>query len=342
MSFYGDIKRIKSSPYVFDKYYPNRKTMDESANSDGIYIGRYVLVKYNYQEDGSYVEKTDPKFQANIDADISVYNDTFDATVWQKIYTNLGDQTEKYILVAELNASAPRLNLDIVAPKYIEDNEEKWRQPAVDVSNEMSYTIKMPNVLQLEVNTDSIENLYPVELMDPKTKTIIKDDDGNVLSNEQLFSEDYNYLKWVNNYSEENPQDIIGKTLSTKLYAFGQAVSNLYDILYGTPTDQNGGLRPNYSSTSYQGDGLLGILNSIGVEEIGDGSQDSEGRPLPAGARYYLISKWSDALEDPDHFIENIPSIVGASKNAGGSSAKSHYFIDFNNENGEYISKSWE
>ena len=48
MSFYGNIKRINSSPYVFDKYYGNRAEMDDNASLDGIYVGRYVLVKYTY------------------------------------------------------------------------------------------------------------------------------------------------------------------------------------------------------------------------------------------------------------------------------------------------------
>ena len=51
MSFYGDIKRVQSSPFVFDKYYPNRLTMDNSCASDNVYIGRYVLVKYTVKDE---------------------------------------------------------------------------------------------------------------------------------------------------------------------------------------------------------------------------------------------------------------------------------------------------
>ena len=52
MSFYGKIKRVDSSPFIFDRYYPSRKAMDDSLKnnteqSDGVYVGRYVLVKYN-------------------------------------------------------------------------------------------------------------------------------------------------------------------------------------------------------------------------------------------------------------------------------------------------------
>jgi len=50
MSFYGDIKRVQSSPYVFDKYYPNRVSMETACTTDDVYIGRYVLVKYTFKD----------------------------------------------------------------------------------------------------------------------------------------------------------------------------------------------------------------------------------------------------------------------------------------------------
>ena len=43
--FYGNT--VNPSQFQFDKIYPNRKTMDDSCQSDEIFIGRYVLVKYD-------------------------------------------------------------------------------------------------------------------------------------------------------------------------------------------------------------------------------------------------------------------------------------------------------
>ena len=56
MSFYGDIKRVQSSPFVFDKYYSSRAEMEENMNTDNVYIGRYVLIKYTYSEEQVYVK----------------------------------------------------------------------------------------------------------------------------------------------------------------------------------------------------------------------------------------------------------------------------------------------
>ena len=197
MSFYGDIKRVQSSPFVFDKYYPNRLTMDNSCASDNVYIGRYVLVKYTVKDEqdtstsspyfdkyvladevipqgetttSTVTKKVFQGYQFNAEKDINQYSDTFDGTVWQKIYTNTaaGEQLEKYILVAELNASVPRIGLDIISPKktdgtYNDQKElnEEWNEPSVvpSLETEDEYRFRMPNVLHLDVGSMG-ENFY--------------------------------------------------------------------------------------------------------------------------------------------------------------------------------------
>ena len=47
MAFYGNLNNTTRSQFYFDKIYPNRKVMDESASSDQVFLGRYVLVEYN-------------------------------------------------------------------------------------------------------------------------------------------------------------------------------------------------------------------------------------------------------------------------------------------------------
>lgn len=46
MSFYGNIANGGKTQFVFDKVYPNRKTMDENASKDGVFVGRYAFVEY--------------------------------------------------------------------------------------------------------------------------------------------------------------------------------------------------------------------------------------------------------------------------------------------------------
>lgn len=51
MSFYGNIANGSKTNLTFDKVYPNRSQMDSAVESDGVFIGRFVLVEY---DDNSY------------------------------------------------------------------------------------------------------------------------------------------------------------------------------------------------------------------------------------------------------------------------------------------------
>jgi len=56
MGFYGNLSNTKKSPFKFDAVYPNRKAMDDAAGSDGVYIGRNVLVDYNFIPDNELAQ----------------------------------------------------------------------------------------------------------------------------------------------------------------------------------------------------------------------------------------------------------------------------------------------
>lgn len=47
MSFYGNITNTSRTQFQFDKTFPNRVTMDKNASTDGVYVGRFVLVEYD-------------------------------------------------------------------------------------------------------------------------------------------------------------------------------------------------------------------------------------------------------------------------------------------------------
>lgn len=384
MSFYGNIKRVQSSPYVFDKYYPNRAAMDDAVLTDNVYIGRYVLVKYTVkdaqdtatnslyfdkytiadttpaqgeQSSSTTVKKVFKGYQFNANKDINKYNDTFDATVWQKIYTNTadGDQLEKYIMVAELNAAVPRMELKVISPKVMTNNlNEKWNEPQVlpSISSEDAYVFQMPNVLHLDVgNMD--ENFYAKQLINPgqrwrmttdgkSTNPNVSQGGGglaeNTISHEDMLSDSYNYMKWKNfRINSTNGQmeevnsagPIDGKKLETKLYAFGQLISDLYDALYGVPIKEDGP-RPFYTDElskvlSNYDKGLVGILSSIATDMKGDGSKDYYGRTLLPGMYYYFTSSWNSADENPDNFIENIPEVIGSASEK--SAGQAHFRI---------------
>lgn len=46
MGFYGNITNTSKTTFTFDKIYNNRLQMDNNCASDGVFLGRYVLVEY--------------------------------------------------------------------------------------------------------------------------------------------------------------------------------------------------------------------------------------------------------------------------------------------------------
>ena len=55
MGFYGKVEHTDKLNFVIDRIYPNRKKMESSANEDGIFAGRYVLVDYEQEATNPYI-----------------------------------------------------------------------------------------------------------------------------------------------------------------------------------------------------------------------------------------------------------------------------------------------
>ena len=71
MGFYGNITNVNKSTFQFDKTYSNRAEMDENAASDGIFVGRYVLVDY---DQGSTVASIIQELEEEYSVDITDTN----------------------------------------------------------------------------------------------------------------------------------------------------------------------------------------------------------------------------------------------------------------------------
>ena len=56
MAFYGNITNTSKTTFQFDKTYSNKYEMDLRAGTDGVFVGRYVLVDYDVNvDDNSYI-----------------------------------------------------------------------------------------------------------------------------------------------------------------------------------------------------------------------------------------------------------------------------------------------
>ena len=445
MSLYGNIKRIDDSVFKFDRIYTSRAEMDEKTSSDGVYIGRYVLVEYgeryfskptstpgqyeqversinnlnvaNPEEIGSLKEGVDYIVTSDVEpvakkryytkslentlligapyigaeeadpnddriissfdpdvtyyefpglyaeraaADIEKYHSTFDSTVWLKIYTG---GTEKYIMVAELNALIPHLKLaPIKTLKYknIDNADEvNLAEEAYDVNNEKivggtQYGIKSefvdPYFSRLQDTELTYEMFVPKPLeLNVNDNTLKFDRNGFniVYSEREVIDSDNpqgqeNYIHWVPDGLDKNfvnETEIGSKTLYMNLPAFGKAIHDLYDLLYGAPTYGEGefdGVRPFFIDdwnkandvykTDHDGENLnrdndkLDWLSQVDIGNLlGNNTTGLAGilshiftlrNPFTGEVYYYLRAAW-DTLDDGN---SNIPAIEGKPK----------------------------
>ena len=67
MGFYGNITNVNKSTFQFDKIYSNRKAAADGAATDGIFVGRYVLVDYDTVVDFDQLMDTLQNIDENAD-----------------------------------------------------------------------------------------------------------------------------------------------------------------------------------------------------------------------------------------------------------------------------------
>lgn len=311
MSLYGNVKKIGSASFQFDRIYANRDAMDKAASSDGVYAGRYVLVEYGERfsargnaisstEEGTAITEINSQFQlvntadgsvkvagveenstfkTNAEIDLMAYGAVYDSTVWQKAYVAGQD---KYIMVAELNAAVPKI--EILQEKPLTYQPGQQVEDPIDgivtgkiVDGSLTETVRLINADEI-YNKAYFDTALDTELnylMHLPTTLNLEIDNGTIDFNEKGFNQAYSYgekegvstIAWIpkglDNYEKLNGQYDIGgnplarllsgKDIDTKILfmsfpALGNAMNALYDLLYGRPEAEadlsTGALRP--------------------------------------------------------------------------------------------------
>lgn len=278
MSLYGQVKRVASSTFQFDKVYHTRSDLEDNCTIDGVYAGRYVLVNYGengiryepflddngqkqYEEDGTLIVKETDIYIHDYEEDLNRFGATYDSTVWQKIYGV--ESGEKYVMVAELNCSAPQLRLVVENPlEYkninntdndepeqeediyiigkdnnnhldairLEDTYESYKQPEFNLvhSNELGYYLHLPKPVEVDLANKNIN--YNKKGLD-------------IAYSEPKEDNDYNsFIVWtpepqgILNEDDVNGEEVIEsdkKSLYINLPDIGNVIQMFYDVIYG-------------------------------------------------------------------------------------------------------------
>ena len=96
MGFYGNITNTSRTQFQFDKTYPNRATMDNYVNVDGVFIGRYVLVEYDTQFGADWCTIA---FQKTVNGVLHFYSDQAATPATELFYGEGNLKVDRYIRI---------------------------------------------------------------------------------------------------------------------------------------------------------------------------------------------------------------------------------------------------
>ena len=65
MGFYGNITNTSKTTFSFDIIYSSRLLMDDNADTDGVFLGRYVLVDYDEEPIKAYYNPQTKQFYSS-------------------------------------------------------------------------------------------------------------------------------------------------------------------------------------------------------------------------------------------------------------------------------------
>ena len=235
MPFYGNITNRRNQ-FTYDKIYPSKTALlqaisDTTINigdniitilpskDDGVFIGRYVLIDYDYGQDSYALDRETTEQQNSIikDESLKLQVKNWDSTVWQKTFIN---NELRYVLIAELNSEPPVFEIERYSPGYLE-NGEKIPVDVVQIDKN-KYSIKIQDNYSLQLKAENpIINSEALNEKIPDT-----------------FVEGLPESKFTLGYSSSGAEYKDGTNLNDTinididLRQVGNAVSRLYDLLY--------------------------------------------------------------------------------------------------------------
>lgn len=281
-NFYGKRNRNTLSSFIFDKVYPTRRMAELYADNDGVFVGRFVLIDYNSEENKAYdtipnfadveeapteglIAKTDAdtyqvysngewvdielKYETLFHLDKNFYNGdrAYDSTIWRKVINSEGKGI--YAMVAELNSVLPTMKLTLDAP-----SDETGLAPYYDEdSTDISYHMHMPTswgfrVKEAKADPEGSDGI--ASLTDDGELAIYYNKSGLDSKNiayAPADAEDEITVKSTgksgNTYGGDEPVEDI-KELAISLPSIGDTMAKVWDLTYGDEA-LNGGTERN-------------------------------------------------------------------------------------------------
>lgn len=152
MGFYGNITNTSRTQFQFDKTFPNRKVMDNFIGTDGVYIGRYVLVEY---DKALAADWTTVAYKKTVDGVVTFYTSPLMEEKTRILYGTGNIQAGKYI---KIPGAIPDVDGKYVYYDLDEDSEDRYIDSIYEIlsSSTINQTPEVKNITK----KDPLENDY--------------------------------------------------------------------------------------------------------------------------------------------------------------------------------------
>ena len=93
MGFYGNVTDTSKTTFSFDLIYTTREDMDKNANTDGVFLGRYVLVDYGEEPIKGYYNDADGYFYNTAQFNVSTKITGKNGWIYQDLHNALSSDS---------------------------------------------------------------------------------------------------------------------------------------------------------------------------------------------------------------------------------------------------------
>lgn len=280
MGFYGNITNTSKTNFVFDRIYSNRSAMENNAATDGVFIGRYVLIEYGTKTPDSFIRAYGPDGDGwyytspNKEAITRIYytnsiSDITDTNIYSGMIIYIQeDQKYKYLICTGGNTTnnKPRFeetNVDTDLYYYNKNQDAKyqnsrgydgtvWVKTSVEENGEA--IIKYVNIAELNTVVPTFDIAYDAPTLYPITPHF-DTDSNNVYY--KLHMQPQWGLKIKKAAADRNSSD-------GKMYSSDETVSYTTQQ-YNPATDENEEKTENYSGAIYYNKTGFNVENSSSV-----------------------------------------------------------------------------
>ena len=109
MGFYGNVTNTDKTTFSFDLTYTTRIDMDKNADTDGVFLGRYVLVDYDGEVIKAYYDPNTDRFYNTANFSVSTMITPHEGVIVQNLHDAMSPQSIATVIPTDAADKGPEI-----------------------------------------------------------------------------------------------------------------------------------------------------------------------------------------------------------------------------------------